>query len=189
MTLQTVIREKTCQVCGDPFLPFRSMQTVCGTKCALKVGPITRRKAKLARKMDRARLNEMRPLSYWVKQAQTAFNAWIRARDVDVPCISCDDALAAKSTGHRGSLYHAGHYLTTGARPELRFDEDNVHKQCAQCNLHLHGNPVAFRIGLVRRKGQAVVDRLEGPHPPRQLRRPDLIAIRDDYRARLKALR
>lgn len=174
----------TCKVCDQPFVSPRPMAQVCSPRCAIKLPQMARTAMKRAaiadRKKTKARLDDMRPLGYWMKQAQHAFNAWIRARDAHLPCISC-------GRKHEGA-YDAGHYLTVGARPELRFDEQNVHRQCVPCNQHLHGNLILYRVGLIARIGQAAVDRLEGPHPPRQLRRPDLIAIRDDYRARLKAM-
>jgi hypothetical protein len=188
VTLQTVIREKACQVCGHDFLPFRSMQTVCGTKCALKVGPITRRKARLARKMDRARLNEMRPLSYWVKQAQTAFNAWVRARDLRAGhgCIDCGRPFQPNKLG--GSV-DCGHYLSRGSAPHLKFDERNAFAQMKSCNRPGGATRGDFRIGVIRRIGLEAVEALEADQTVKQYRKEDLIAIRDDYRARLKALR
>ena len=177
--LQAVTRPKPCRVCRQDFTPVRPLQVVCGLKCARSLPVATRKAEKESRKATRAALEALKPLSYWVQQAQTAFNAWIRERDKDRPCISC-------GRFHVGS-WDAGHYLTTGARPELRFDEANVHRQCVPCNQHLHGNLVMYRVGLLGRIGLAELTRLEGPHPPRRYRVDDLKAIRADYRARLKA--
>lgn len=171
---------KTCTVCGDPFAPFQSMQRVCGLRCARKVPILARKQVKDERRSIKARIDALRPRSYWLKQAQVAFNAWVRLRDAALPCISC-------GRFHRGA-YDAGHYLTTGARPELRFDEVNTNRQCVPCNQHLHGNLVLYRLGLIGRYGQSEVDRLEGPHDPKHWSADDLKAIRDDFRARAKAL-
>jgi hypothetical protein len=115
-----------------------------------------------------------------MQEAQASFNAWIRARDADKPCISCGRM-------HDGQ-WHAGHYLSTGARPELRFEPYNCHKQCAPCNTHLHGNLVLYRTALIERIGLIRVKRLEGPHPPAKLTIEDLRAIRDEYRRKLKEM-
>lgn len=109
------------------------------------------------------------------KKAQAAFNAYIRARDKDLPCISCGR--------HHQGQYHAGHYMSTGAHPELRFDPLNVHKQCAPCNNHLSGNLVNYRINLIAKIGIEQVQWLEGPHDPRKYTMDDLRAIAKDYRA------
>lgn len=113
-----------------------------------------------------------------MREAQTAFNAWVRMRDAHLACVSCGRM--------HGGQWHAGHFVSTGARPELRFDEANVHKQCQPCNTHLHGNLVLYRAELIRRIGLAEVERLEGPQQPKKYSVADLRAIRDEYRSRVK---
>ncbi|HDS6844941.1 TPA: recombination protein NinG [Morganella morganii subsp. morganii] len=123
----------------------------------------------------------VKPLSYFKQQAQTAFNAYIRERDKDLPCISCGR--------HHTGQYHAGHYRTTKAMPELRFDEDNVHKQCSACNNHLSGNIENYRPALIEKIGQDRFDRLMGVHELPKWKREDYERIRDEYRRKLKELK
>ena len=106
-------------------------------------------------------------------EAQAAFNKWIRLRDAHLPCISCGR--------HHQGQYHAGHYRTVGANPELRFEPLNVHKQCAPCNNHKSGNIVEYRINLVSRIGQDAVDWLEGPHEPKRYTVDQLREIKREY--------
>lgn len=167
--------EKSCSICTRLFRPWTSTQVVCSTACARKV-PVVARKKELAD--TRARREAIKTRAQWLKEAQQAFNAWIRARDTALPCVSC-------GRRHEGQI-HAGHFLSTGARPELRFDESNVWAQCSPCNVHLHGNLVLYRAELVRRIGLAKVEWLEGPHEPKKWTRDELRAIRDTYKARLK---
>ena len=134
--------------------------------------------AKVERASIKARKEAIKSRAEWAREAQTAFNAWVRARDDGLPCISCGR--------HHQGQWHAGHYLSTGARPELRYTESNVHRQCAPCNTHLSGNAVLYRIGLVNRIGLGAVEWLEGPHPLPKWTADDYKAIRDTYRARLK---
>ena len=136
--------------------------------------------AKADRRETKAKLEKLKTRSQWLKEAQNAFNAFIRLRDASQPCISC-------RRFHQGE-WHAGHYLSTGARPELRFDESNVHKQCAPCNAHLHGNLVLYREGLIERRGADVVARLEGPHGPLHHSIEDLKEIKRTYKAKAKTL-
>jgi Bacteriophage Lambda NinG protein len=175
------LKAKTCAVCKGQFRPFLTLQQVCGIQCARRVPIVARKAAQADRKATRARIEALRPLSYWVKQAQVAFNSFIRARDSGLACVSCGR--------HHAGKINAGHFLSTGARPELRFDEQNVWAQCEPCNTHLAGNLVLYRAELVRRIGTAAVERLEGPHPAKKYTRDNLKAIRDAYRARAKALR
>ncbi len=82
--------------------------------------------------------------------------------------------------------YHAGHYRSVGSHPELRFDEDNVHKQCAPCNNHKSGDVVNYRINLVAKIGAAAVARLEGPHDARKWTVEEIKAIKALYRAKAR---
>ena len=159
------------------------MQIACSPACAYVIGKRAgdRARAREARKQAqelRKRKEAAKPRAQWMREAQTAVNAWIRWRDRDLPCVSCGR--------HHQGQFHAGHFLSTGARPELRFDEKNLAKQCSACNLHLSGNLVLYRAELIRRIGLSEVDRLEGPQVPKKYTIDELKAIRDDYRSRLK---
>ena len=90
------------------------------------------------------------PLPKLLSKAQVVFNAWIRARDHHLGCISCS-----------ASVDHAGHYLSQGHHSALRFAEHNVNGQCVKCNTYLHGNLINYRKGLLRRYGSQVVEMLE----------------------------
>jgi hypothetical protein len=165
-----------CAQCGKPFIRRTTLQTYCRPRCLFKA----RAEQEKAERADFKRRKEAaKPRSKWLQEAQSAFNAWIRARDSALGCISC---------GTRDGKVNAGHYLSTGARPELRFDEANVHRQCERCNTYLSGNLVLYRANLIERIGLAEVERLEGPHPPRKYTSDDLRAIRDTYRAKAREM-
>lgn len=176
---------KKCRVCRQPFEPRQPMQAVCGVACAKELAASIRGKAEKQaaikqRKADRERKEKLKSRSELAREAQAAFNAWVRLRDADKPCISCGR--------HHEGQYHAGHYLSVGARPELRYEPINVWKQCAPCNTHLSGNAVLFRQALVREIGLDRVEWLEGPHPVRKYTADDLKAIRDEYRKKMRDL-
>ena len=90
------------------------------------------------------------PLPKLLKKAQDVFNAWVRERDQNRPCISC---------GKIGN--QAGHYFPVKGFSGLRYNEDNVNLQCAYCNCYQHGNQAMYRIGLVNRIGEKRVKALE----------------------------
>lgn len=131
-----------------------------------------------AEKKTRIRDNDR---SYWLKTAQTAFNAYIRKRDEHLPCISCQR--------HHSGQYHAGHYRSVGGNPELRFEPLNNNKQCMPCNSHLSGNLIDYRINLIKKIGQEKVDWLEGPHEPKRYTIEDLKELSKYYKAELKKLK
>jgi hypothetical protein len=100
------------------------------------VKPLSRRKKRQRPKRRQGasaarRLAELRPAGYYKAQAQQAFNAYIRARDADLPCISCGET---NPPDLHGGQWDCGHFKTVGANPELRFEERNAHKQCKSCN-------------------------------------------------------
>ena len=188
---------RKCTVCREWFHPTRDGQFVCSFECASAHGKATNDAAKAAAQLEakqeqkKAAKNErkrqaerriaVKPLSYFIKQAQQAFNDFIRYRDRHLACICCDR--------HHEGQYHAGHFRTTGANPELRFDEDNCHKQCSVCNNHLSGNLTAYRPALITKIGQSRFDVLMGPHALPKWTRDDYIRIRDEYRSKLRALK
>jgi hypothetical protein len=167
MTLTRILKAKECRQCGITYTPSKHMQAVCTFECAIahsraKREQLQARQARDAHKSDRAKHKadklKIKTRGQWVKEVQTQFNMYIRARDHDQPCISCQRF-------HTGQ-YHAGHYLTTGAHPELRFNEINCHKQCAPCNNHLSGNVGLYRENLISKIGVNLVEWLEGEHKP-----------------------
>jgi len=157
----------------------------CSPECGASIAQdrLAKKRAKEAkedRQRTKVRKEKLKTRSDYLKEAQVAFNRYIVLRDAAEPCISCHR--------HHGGQYHAGHFLSVGSHPELRFDEDNVHKQCAPCNTHLHGNLLAYRASLIARKGVGYVSRLEGPTKPAHLSIEDLKAIKTLYRAKARQL-
>lgn len=173
------MKQKKCKACATKFEPSRPLQAVCSPLCALKYAKLVAQKAE--RKQDKQRAERLKSTRDLIREAQTAFNAYIRARDHALPCVSCGR--------HHQGQWHAGHYLSTGARPELRFDEANVHKQCQPCNTHLSGNLVNYRLQLIGRIGMDEVGRLENTNAPRKWSRDELIALKRTYAAKARAMK
>jgi len=173
------IRTKRCRVCKAQFLAFNSLAIACSPDCAIEYArkEVHRR----AKAEQRQRKVAIKTRAQWAKEAQAAFNSYIRERDHDRPCISCGR--------HHEGQWHAGHYRSVGACPELRFEPANAHKQCAPCNNHKSGNVIEYRISLVQRIGAGVVEWLEGPHEPKRYTVDDLQQIKKHYTAEARRLR
>jgi len=178
-SLRTSLRERKCVICAEKFKQARAMQKVCGPACAATHG--RREREKKDRQDTRERKAAMKTRSAWLKETQAAFNAFIRERDKDLPCISC-------GRFHEGA-YDAGHYRSVGAQPALRFHEDNCHKQCVPCNQHKSGNVVEYRLGLIARIGAERVAFLEQEHAPAKFTINEAKAIKAHYVAKLRALK
>ena len=171
-------KQKKCKVCTELFIPWRSAQPACSVDCALK---IVKQKKKLAykaetREMKKALNDNSKP--HQLKLTQATFNQLIRIRDKGKHCISCGR--------HHTGQNHAGHYLSVGAHPELRFNEWNVHLQCAPCNNHLSGNIIEYRKGLLKRIGPDKLDWLEGQHEAKHYTLDDIKSIRAEYKLKIK---
>lgn len=133
------------------------------------------RKILMQRKMD------VKPISYWMNRAQTAFNNFIRYRDMLDVCISC-------KRNHTGQ-YHAGHYISTADSPFLRFHEDNCHKQCSVCNNYRSANLTRYRLSLIKKIGIDRVLYLEEKHEKVIYNREDYQKIEAKYKLKLKELK
>lgn len=184
------MKAKKCIVCGTEFTPMRGIQRVCTSDCAIQYAIEKRDKerakaeqmaARESRKVIKLQREKLKTRSDHAKEAQAAFNAYIRERDRDEPCISC-------GRYHSGQ-YHAGHYRPVGSHPELRYEELNVHKQCAPCNNHKSGNVVEYRINLREKIGDRALAWLEGPHETRKYTIEELQQIKSTYKQKLKELK
>ena len=175
---------KPCAHCSAEFEPVRPMQSVCSPKCAAATV-----KARAVKRKAEARVKQARDkgVRYWTKKAQASFNAYIRARDRQQPCICCGRTTSDHDLV-TGSRWDAGHYRSTGSASHLRFNEDNVHRQLVRCNRHGAGRAVDYRLGLIQRIGLARVEALETDNAPRKWTVDELMAIDAQYRAKLKGL-
>lgn len=168
------------------------MQKVCSPACAhaLTSAENAKNAAKakaLEAKQDRARRNALKTIPELKKEAQIAFNAYIRARDhlAGHACICCGRPL---DWGRLGGAVDAGHYRSTGSADHLRYDEDNCHAQRADCNRYGAGRAVDYRIGLLGRIGAKRVEALEADNTPRKWTRHDLERIKREYTVKARNL-
>ena len=143
--------------------------------------------AKVERAETRQRKEALKRIPDYIRTAQQAFNAWIRARDAGKPCICCGRT-EAQGYGTAAHGWDAGHYRSTGSASHLRFHEDNVHRQLVICNRHGAGRAVAYRIGLIQRIGLERVEALESSNTPHKWQREELIEVTQKYRQKLKEL-
>lgn len=182
-------RRKRCPECRVMFTPSRDSQAVCGEiECAIAYGKSEKGQASakkaladVGRRDIKVRKEKLKSRADHLKDTQVAFNAWVRARDAELPCVSCGR--------HHQGKYDAGHYRTVGSNPALRFEPMNCHRQCSPCNTRLSGNIVNYRIELVRRIGAEAVEWLEGPHEAKKYTVDELKAMTADYRAKTRELK
>lgn len=155
----------------------------CGPDCAAEVARLKREKEE--RKYIKDRKEKIKTRSDYIKEAQIAFNAYIRERDKNKPCICCNKPLG---DGDIGGGYDCGHYRSVGSAPHLRFDERNAHAQRKQCNRYGSGRAVDYRIGLIDRFGIRFVESIESCNSVHKWSIEELKEIKAEYKAKLKEL-
>lgn len=181
-------RKKTCAnaACGSQFVPAQLGQKVCGWTCGLAIAPANQDRARKAidqreRRDIKVRKEKLKSRAEHLKDTQRAFNAWIRERDIGLPCVSCGR--------HHNGQWQAGHFKSVGGHPELRFEPLNVWRQCAPCNTHKSGDLLNYRVELIKRIGVEKVEWLEGPHEPKRYTIEELKAMTASYRAMTRELK
>lgn len=145
-----ILKQKKCRYCKEYFTPFNSLQPFCfKTECIQEHNKVIREKK--ARKVKKEFKESDK--STLLKLAQTVVNKYIRLRDLNKPCISC------QHIGER--QIHAGHYRPMGNNQQLRFYTLNIFAQCSICNNYLSGNLANYRINLIKKLGLRKVELIE----------------------------
>jgi hypothetical protein len=201
-------KPKKCAVraCRAPFVPSRPFQTWCSPDCAVVIARAKQDKqrkalAQVERREIRARKEKLKTHGDYVQEATSAVQAYRRVYELSIGsgCISCGKSQAeieAAQGWKTGGAWDGGHFLSKGARPELRLEEKNIWLQCKGCNggsakYARKGESVrnGFRAGLIERIGLPAVEALEADHRPRKYTIDELKQITAHYRALLRDLK
>ena len=189
------ISKLKCRGCGDRFKRETMVSYDGGrshfhdAECANQHSRKSKQQAKGKKIIDKAwradtaeRKKRAKSKGKWAEEAQAEFNRFIRLRDHNQPCISCD-------TMSNSVKYDAGHYKSVGGNLELRFEPLNCHKQCSNyCNKHRSGNAIEYRKRLKNRIGEDKVEWLEGPHEPKRYQAKDYERIKLKYKVKADEL-
>lgn len=122
-------------------------------------GKIKLAKAELKVTKDRRELEAVKEekkqrngLATLLKSVRDVCHKYVRLRDKGKPCISC------------GEPYHkdhqAGHFYKAELFSSIKFNEDNIHGQCVQCNIRREGNESEYRVRLPNRIGKEKFEKL-----------------------------
>ena len=165
-------------------------EQVCSVECSIAVINSKTYKSKEEKRIrienaknKKAVLESIKSHSKWLNNLQKIFNQFIRLRDADKPCISCQ-----KPT--RKGNEDAGHFYPT-TKSALRFHEDNVNKQCSRpCNKDMHGNIHEYRVNLIKKIGAERVQWLDDHrNDSLNLTIPDIKELIDYYKLKVKRLK
>ena len=179
---------RKCKICKSPAKFTTCMNWgFCGDPdCGVELNRMMNEKIKRDndrefKRETKRRKEAIKTKSDWIKDVQVKFNAYIRERDKQDPCISCGRMDSEIEEFPRGGKWDCGHYLSKGAFPELRFEPLNAHKQCKSCNAGSgkyarknHTVQQSYRKNLEKKIGVEKLEWLEGPHPAKRYRDGEL---------------
>jgi len=80
---------------------------------------------------------------------QTVFNKYIRTRDSGGGFFTCISCSLTKTTDEM----NAGHFFAVKGYDGLRFDEENVHGECAGCNCWNESHLIGYQDNLKKKIG------------------------------------
>ena len=141
-----------CKHCKKKFQPIKFNQKYCLKPECVKVW-VSLAKEKQWKTKKRKLKQELKTNRDYIKEAQFWVNKYIRLRDKNNGCISCNEPLTKK--------YDAGHFFSAGGHGIIRFHEDNIHGQCVRCNQHEHGNIYNYQKKLIAKIGEERFAKLE----------------------------
>lgn len=175
------VYQRKCLVCKDKFTPKNNTQICCSGSCALEY--IKKQRSKEWREQKKVIKQSLETKSEVLKAAQIVFNTYIRLRDKNKNCISCDKKLV-------GNDVNASHFFSVGAYPNLRFNEDNVHNSCISCNQHKHGNQKEYDLRLPNRIGVERYNKLlEDRNKPLKMSLDEVKELIYIYKQKIKELK
>ena len=119
------------------------------------------------------------------QEAQVVFNAYIRERDKDQPCIS---------TNQYCEKGDCGHFFSVKGYDSLRYNEDNAHKESVYSNRYDESQLIGYRDNLLNRIGQERFDALyeradQYKKNGYKFTRSELMEIKQYYQTKLNELK
>jgi hypothetical protein len=180
---------KKCKNCKKPFEPrFNSLEKFCWNHhCKLIEAMEKLSKIKKKQKLDdqirwKEKKESLKTLQDYLQEYQTLVNTFVRLRDRNKKCISCNKPLKAK--------FDAGHFFSVGSYPSVRFDLKNIHGQCVHCNQHLRGNVHEYRKNITKRISESDLEELElKSQTPAHFMKHEIIEMIEEIKKRIKEIR
>ncbi len=176
-------KPKRCKVGKEMFTPIKFGQPTCFEHAGQYLRQQKAKKLNQTQKEQRKVMKEnIKTRTEYLKELETAFNAYIRERDKNLPCISC-----GATSGFRPT---AGHYFPT-THGSVRFHEDNVNMQCwFNCNKNKHGNLAEYLPNLIKKIGQKRFDAMSKIKNQETLHLsiPEIIELKTHYKQLIKEI-
>lgn len=179
-------RKRKCKQCCEWFQPRSSFARACSPECAIAEARDQRERHE--RKWRQQRKQELKPLTKLCSETQVHVNRYVRLRDQDKGCISCDSP----------NISDAGHFISVGSKyrtSRIRFDVRQINGQCGHCNRYKGGgNQLGYIEGIKARYGEQRLQLIQdlrrmadqGALPP--LTKDEVREIGAEYRRKAREL-
>jgi len=168
-----------CKSCKQKFEAIRFNQKFCLEPECVRVW-VESEKAKQWKKTKQKAKQDLMTLSDYLKLTQQVFNKFIRLRDKDQLCISCQKKPLKEN---------AGHFFNANNHYNVRFDERNVNLQCEHCNTYLSGNLIEYQRNLIHKIGIESYHELEADaRKTRKFTKDELKEIIAIYKKKIKEI-
>jgi hypothetical protein len=169
-----------CKNCKDKFEPIRFLHKYCMKEECIRAF-VAEAKEKQWKQTKTRMKADLKTTSDWLKEAQVVFNKYINLRDKGRPCISCGKQIKGR--------VNASHFWNANNHHNVRFDEDNVHSSCINCNQFLSGNLLEYRTRLCSKIGQERFNKLEEKrHVTKKWSKDELELLIKKYKQKTKEL-
>lgn len=153
------MKSKKCKVCKNFFVPIRELQPTC-TDYDCMVEYANKHLSKKAKKKKTQSRKEKQEFNWndkkWLKEtAQKEINKYGRLRDEKengVRCCTCSNPIG-KADG--------GHFLPTSSYSAIRYNTNQIHQQCVNCNRHNGGRYKEYKVFMINKYGLEYVEGLE----------------------------
>ena len=152
-TVKTIFRFGMCQDCFKKWL-YSTKEGMDYIKSVSLKAKKDVKKEKL--KELREEKKSIRNKSYYEKKLEAEINEIVRLIDVDKGCISCEHGWDGKWTRQR----HAGHRLSVGSFPAIRYNLFNIYLQCSLDNKYKSGNEREYDKGLIKHYGDKYLEKV-----------------------------
>ena len=172
------MKARKCKYCRSLFDPITFLQKNCfDPGCVTEWIQETKQKTWQKKK---AKLKaELMTLSDYLKLAQQLVNKYINLRDNGLACISCDKPITGR--------VNASHFWNANNHYNVRFNEDNIHSSCINCNQFLSGNLLEYRSRLILKIGIERFNTLEAESKKtRKFTTEELKEIIKEYKQKIK---
>ena len=152
------IKQKTCKECKEKFTPTRQLQPTCTKyKCMVDYADkhLSKKVKEKKKENNKAKVEFNWNDKSWLKKtAQDDINKYSRLRDQyenGIRCCTCPK---------KDGKMDGGHYLPTSGYSSIRYNTNQIHQQCVNCNRYNSGRRTEYTAFMIEKYGKEYVDKL-----------------------------